>query len=751
MEALSMRTVSPARVLTWMMLSLSVCAFVLAGPQDKQKISFDQIFKNGEPKLLVPLPNVTGWADEENYLETKKKEGDERQKVYAVNVKSGVEKVHRDLGQYKELLPKGVDPASPSAFDPAYTRLLYTSGKDLYYLNTATKEVKRLTQSAAEKKNPTLSPDGKYVAFTRENNLCTVELATGKESQYTTDGGDLIYNGWASWLYYEEILGRQSRYRAFWWSPDSKKILFFRFDDSLVPMFPLYNSEGQHGSLEKTRYPKVGDPNPEVKVGFVSAGEPGNILWADFDEKNDQYFGPPFWTPDGKQAFVQWMSRGQDTLLIYGVDPATGRKKPLYQEIQPSWVEFFGEIRFLKKTPGFIVKSDRDGWAHLYAYDMNGKLTSRLTQGNWTVADIAAVDEKAGAVYFTAHKEASTRTDLYRVEFNGSGLTRLTSGPYTQSVTMSPGGTYFTSRYSNASTPARLALYDSRGKLVRELGESKTKVFDDYKLAKTDMISIRTPDGYDLPASIMMPTDFDPNKKYPVIIGVYGGPLSPTVSDSWRGLSSQWLAMEGVIQLSIDHRGSGHFGKQGASLMHRNLGKWEMNDYIEAAKWLRAKPYVDSTKICITGGSYGGYVTCMALTYGAAYFTHGIASFSVTDWQLYDSHYTERYMDSRTDNPDGYAFGSVMTHADKYKGLLRIVHGTMDDNVHMQNSIQLADKLEELGKHFEFMLYPGGRHGWGGAKANHDRNESYRFYYRELLNKEFPAELFTNMRMGRPF
>jgi dipeptidyl-peptidase-4 len=200
--------------------------------------------------------------------------------------------------------------------------------------------------------------------------------------------------------------------------------------------------------------------------------------------------------------------------------------------------------------------------------------------------------------------------------------------------------------------------------------------------------------------------------------------------------------MEGVIQISIDHRGSGHFGKAGVALMHRNLGKWEMNDYIEVVKWLKEKPFVDSTKICITGGSYGGYVACLALTYGADYFTHGLALFSVTDYRLYDSHYTERYMDTPEENPEGYKNGSAMTYADRYKGMLRIVHGTMDDNVHMQNSIQLIDKLQDLKKHFEFMIYPGGRHGWGGPKAAHLRNETYRFYYTYLLEKEFPENLF---------
>jgi dipeptidyl-peptidase-4 len=247
---------------------------------------------------------------------------------------------------------------------------------------------------------------------------------------------------------------------------------------------------------------------------------------------------------------------------------------------------------------------------------------------------------------------------------------------------------------------------------------------------------------------LTLPPHLDQTKKYPVLISIYGGPNAGTVADGWRmNIQSQGLATEGLIQLAVDHRASGHFGKEGVALMYRNLGKWEMNDYIEAVKWLRSKPYVDSTKICITGGSYGGYVTCMALTYGADYFQYGVANFSVTDWKLYDTHYTERYMNTPSENPEGYAFGSVITHAAKYKGLLRIVHGTTDDNVHMQNTLQLVDTLENLGKHFELMVYPNERHGWGPPKSDHLRMESIRFYYKYLLEKEFPEKSFsTNKR-----
>jgi len=290
-----------------------------------------------------------------------------------------------------------------------------------------------------------------------------------------------------------------------------------------------------------------------------------------------------------------------------------------------------------------------------------------------------------------------------------------------------------------------MGLYANTGKLVRALGDSRTEAFDQYQIATSELFRIRTSDGYELPALWTLPPDLDSTKKYPVLISIYGGPNSTNVWDSWGDIREQWLAKEGVIRLSVDHRGSGHFGKAGVALMHRNLGKWEMNDYIEAVKWLRRQPFVDSTRICITGGSYGGYVTCMALTAGAEYFTHGIASSSVTDWLLYDSHYTERYMDSPSENPEGYKNGSVMTYANKYKGILRIVHGTTDDNVHMQNILQLVDKLEELNKHFELMVYPNGRHGWGGAKAVHDWNDTYRFYYKYLIRKDFPESLFNSV------
>ena len=725
----------------------------VAHAQPLQRLSFEQIFKNAEPRLTKPLPTITRWVDGHRYIETRREPGADRPAPRLVDAATGKDTSGLDLRQYADILGKDIEPTSPAATSEDNKRFLYVSQEDLFLLDTSVPACRRLTTAREEEGNPTFSPDGKHVAFTRANDLYSVECATGKEVRYTTDGSDIVYNGWASWVYYEEIFGRASRYRAFWWSPDSKRLAFFRFDDTPVPDFPLIDANGVHGSLELAHYPKPGDPNPQVRIGIVPVSG-GPVVWAAFNEKADQYFGSPFWTPDGAQLFVQWMNRGQDTLIIYSVAPLSGAKKPVLTEHQPTWVDWFKSIQFLGGRSGFILLSDRNGWAHLYLYSMDGKLKRQLTDGAWAVTDIQSADSATGIITFTARKEASTRTDLYSVHLGGSGLKRLTFGAYTHSVKVAPGGKFFITTYSAVREPPRMALLDGDGKLVRELGESTTEHFDRYALALPEMITIPTSDGCALPAMITKPVDFDPMKKYPVLLSVYGGPNTSSVLDGWKPLSAQWFAGEGMIQLEVDNRGSTHFGKAGAALMHRNLGKWEVHDLVETAKWLRSQPFVDSAHVGITGGSYGGYVTCLALTAGAGYFTHGLAELSVTDWRLYDSHYTERYMDSPAENPDGYREGSAMTHAHKYHGMLRLVHGTMDDNVHMQNTMQLVDTLQSLNRDFELMLYPGGRHGWGGPKAVHSRAESYRFYYRYLLQKPFPEELFktldaTSMRRRR--
>ncbi len=682
-------------------------------------------------KFRNAIPTFLKWLDDERVILNQKIHPDSASKNYVMEVKSG------NLFEATAEQMKGAVPP---------TKSVSVKNNDLYYSNGAI--VKQITFDKVEEKNPIFSPDSTYIAYTKGNDLYTYNLSTNKENRLTNDGTNTTLNGFASWVYYEEIFGRSTRYRAFWWNPNSKQLAYMHFDESMVPMFPIYNSEGQHGFVEETRYPKPGDKNPDVKLGFVNA-EGGATTWADFNDKDDQYFGWPIWRDDGSSLLVQWINRGQDHLKIYDVNPSKGSKKIMYQEEQKTWVDLEdgagGRIKFLKLKPSFILESDKTGWNHLYLHNNDGTLINPITTGNFTVLSVDLIDEKNDLVYFTARgRENSARRDLYSVKMNGTELKRLTFGEFNHAQTkLSPGGKYFVTTYGNTNTPTKMALVDNKGKLVKELGDMKSAEMNQYAIAKTELIRIKSDDGlFELPALVTWPANMDPSKKYPMLVSIYGGPNAGTVMDGWNWTADrQFYAQEGIIQVAFDHRASGHFGKAGVNYMHRNLGYWEMTDYMTMAKWFITKGQADPTKIAITGFSYGGYMSCYALTFGSSVFTHAMAGGSVVDWQLYDSHYTEKFMDTPAENPEGYKSSSVLMQVYKFKGVLQLVHGTMDDNVHMQNSIQLLAALEEKGKDVEFMLYPGGRHGWRGAKGNHFSNLKTKFIYKYLLEKPVPKAI----------
>lgn len=632
--------------------------------------------------------------------------------------------------------------AAPAAM-PEAKKVIFKN-TDLY-LKENGNEV-QLTFDAAEEKNPTLSPDGNFVGYTKNNNLYTVSLVDKKETAITNETAKGILNGYASWVYFEEIFGRPTQYRAFWWSPDSKYISFMRFDETNVPMFPIYNSEGQHGFVEETRYPKAGDPNPTVKIGW-SAPTGGAITWASFNEQDDQYFGWPIWNPNNNTMWISWMDRGQNNLKVYELDMNTGAKSQVYAEFQKTWIDLEdrvgGRINFLANSKGYIAQSDESGWNHLYLYTMNGQLQNAITSGKYTVTGIKFIDEKAKTIYFTARGlENTARNDFYSVGFDGKNLKRLSFGDYNHAqIYLSPDAKNFVSVYSNVTTPTAISVVNIKSKTTDVLGTAVDSSFKIANYAKTELIRIKSADGlYELPALVTWPKNMDPNKKYPLLVSIYGGPNAGTVMDSWvnPSVKENW-AKEGVIQVAFDHRASGHFGKEGVNYMYRNLGYWEMQDYMTMAKWFIANGNANPAKIAITGFSYGGYMSCYALTYGADVFTHAMAGGSVTAWELYDSHYTERFMDTPKENPEGYKSGNVMTHIKNFKGVLQLVHGTMDDNVHMQNSIQLLSALQDNGKAVEFMLYPGGRHGWGGAKGKHFADLKSKFIFEHLLDKPYTS------------
>ena len=636
--------------------------------------------------------------------------------------------------------------------------------------------------------NLTYSPDSTKLAFTRENDLYVMNIADSVETRLTFDGSDVILNGYASWVYYEEIFGRPTRYRAFWWSPDSRKLAFYRFDNSSVPMFPIYSafedpegaaSQSQSprvtdlalgGSLSETRYPKAGQENPKVRIGIVDVEQTvsdGKVVWADFDERQDQYFGPPFWSPDSREFFVPRMPRLQNTLDLYALDPSTGIRRHVYNETYKTWLNWIYSAIFTDKGL-YMVREFETDWQQIYFLSYDGTDFRRLTDGpNWNV-NIIRVDEKNGDVYFTAKRDAVAKQALYKVNRKGV-ITALTDPVYNAvGIVFSPDGKYFVASYSNVTTPTRIGIFPSSGKGGERLvADMKGPDYDPSKYVLGELVYMTTEDGFRLPGMIVYPKNFDPSKKYPVHVDIYGGPDTPLVRDRWitPNADNQWWSDNGIIQITVDPRAAGHNGRKGLDMIYRQLTVNEIKDFCAWADWLKALPYVDGDRIGVEGFSFGGTMTCMLLMQAPDKFHYGVAGGGVYDWALYDTHYTERYMDTPQNNPDGYAVSNVLNYVDGYpvsyqedaprasgaythapaeraaghlhmqtdSVMLKITHGTGDDNVHHQNTLQLLDELHKTGKKFDFMIYPDGMHGYRGYQGQHFKAANREFWKKYLL------------------
>ena len=618
--------------------------------------------------------------------------------------------------------------------------------------------------------NMTYSPDSTKIAFTRDNDLYYVDIASGNETRLTFDGTDVILNGYASWVYYEEIFGRASRYKAFWWSPDSKKIGFYRFDNTEVPMFPIYSafanpsaaaSQSQSprvtdlgigGALSETRYPKCGQTNPQVRIGIIDvAGNASEIVWADFDPTLDQYFGIPFWGPDSEEFFIARMPRLQNTIDLYAVNVADGNKRHVYNETYKTWLNWFDGV--ISTDNGlYMAREFETGWQQIYFLSYDGKTFRRLTDGpNWDVA-LVRVDEKKGDVYFTAKRDAVAKQALYKVDKKGT-ITALTDPVYNATgISFSPDGKYFVASLSNVSTPNKVVISQTVSKKPYQtsvIADMQGPDYDPSKYALGQLVSMTTADGFTLPGMIVYPKDFDPAKKYPVHVDIYGGPDTPQVRDRWvtPNASNQWYSENGIIQITVDPRAAGHNGRAGLDMIYRQLTVWEVKDFCAWAEWLQALPYVKADKIGVEGFSFGGTMTAMLLMQAPDKFHYGIAGGGVYDWALYDSHYTERYMDTPQANPEGYEVSKTMNYVDgyptEYTGeavlvepvMLKLTHGTGDDNVHHQNTLQLLDALHKEGKKFDFMIYPDGMHGYRGYQGTHFNNANREFWLKYLVER----------------
>ena len=582
--------------------------------------------------------------------------------------------------------------------------------------------------------NLTFSPDSASLAFTRSNDLWVADIATGRETRLTFDGTETIMNGYASWVYYEEIFGRPSRYKAFWWSPDSKKLAFYRFDDTEVPMFPIYSPFGQDGTLRRTHYPKAGEKNPEVRIGIIDL-ESAKTVWADFDPKDDQYFGTPFWGADSRTFFVAREPRIQNTLDLYAVNPADGSKRAIYHEEVATWLDWIDGMLF-SKDGLYMVRDFETGWQQIYYLSYDGAILKRLTDGpNWRMT-LLEVD-KDGNVYFTAERDSHVRKALYKVTPKGV-ITALTDPSLNVlSASFAPDCKHFVAMTSNLQTPPAVTIHKTSAPAKSYLVGASPRP----EGTVGELVSI-TVDGLELPGIIYYPKDFDPSRQYPVHVDIYGGPDTPQVNDRWVSPASYaWYGENGIIELIADCRASGHNGRKGLDAIYKYLSTIEISDFVEWAKWLQSLPYVKADKIGVEGFSFGGTMTTLLVTTASEYFHYGIAGGGVYDWALYDTHYTERFMSTPQDNPEGYAATRVIDRITPYPAkvgeadgsvMLKITHGTGDDNVHFQNTLQLIDALHRQKADFDFMIYPDGMHGYRGYQGAHFNTANRDFWLKYL-------------------
>lgn len=597
--------------------------------------------------------------------------------------------------------------------NPAETAVLINWSNDLFYYEFGSDRAIRLTSNPEEEVGEGFSPDGRMVSFVRGNNLYVEDLGMQRrERALTSDGTEKILNGRLDWVYQEELYGR-GNFGAYWWSPDSTSIVFLRIDESPVPEFTVVDHIPYDQKLEVTAYPKAGDPNPIVKLGVVNAAG-GDIRWIDTFKYQPENFliSRVTWTPDSKKVVYQAQNREQTFLDVNFADPKDGKSSNVIHETSKAWVAINEQPIWLKDGT-FIWASERNGWEHLYHYSTDGKLLKQITDGKWEVRSIEGVDEDNGYIYFTATEHSPIATDGYRIKLDGSGLTRLTQTEGSHRVDLSPANNYFIDVWSDINTPSQVRLYEASGKLVRVIAENKVDALKQYKLGTAELMQVKTRDGFAMEAMMIKPPDFDARKKYPVMSFTYSGPHAPQVRNGWGSqtyMFHQLLAQKGYIIWICDNRTASGKGMDATWPVYKNFGELELRDLEDGVTWLKSQPYVDGSRIGIWGWSYGGFMTSYALTHSES-FKMGIAGGTVADWRDYDSIYTERYMGTPQNNPEGYKKSSPVDAAKNLHGKLLLIHGAIDDNVHMQNTIQFIYELQKAGKQFQLMLYPKSRHG----------------------------------------
>lgn len=621
------------------------------------------------------------------------------------------------------------------SFSPDETKLLVSSEteqiyrhstRENYYVYDRKTKTTTAVTTGEKQSYASFSPDGTRVGFVRGNNIFIKDLASGKETQVTTDGKfNSIINGATDWVHEEEFAFSV----AYFWSPDSKKIAYYKFDESNVKEFSFNEFNNQLYPTEyKFKYPKAGEANSVVTIHTYDLATAGDKLM-DIGKETDQYIPRIKWTKDPNTLSIVRMNRHQNKLELMMANASSGTTSIVYTEANDTYIDIHeGEgdyVYFTADGKNFIIQSEKDGFNHIYLYDMSGKLVNQVTKGNWDVVELKGIDEKTKTVFYIASETTATEKDVYSVKLDGSGKKKVSAEKGTHAPEFSSGMKYYIDIFSSANTPPVYSIVNAEGRQVRVLENNAALAakMKEYEISPKELFMFKTSEGVELNAWMIKPANFDANKKYPVFLTFYGGPGRNMVNNAFDGRDYYWhqlLAEKGYIVMCVDNRGTLYRGTAFKKCTYKQLGKLEVADQIETAKYLATLSFVDKDRIGTFGWSYGGYLSSLCITKGADYFKTAIAVAPVTNWRYYDNIYTERFMSLPQENASGYDDNSPINHVDKLKGKYLLIHGSGDDNVHVQNSMEMINALVKANKQFDLFVYPDRNHSiYGGNTRLH--------------------------------
>jgi dipeptidyl-peptidase-4 len=598
------------------------------------------------------------------------------------------------------------------SWSPDGKQLLVPLAGNLYLIDLAKPDAARLVASG-NVLDPKISPKGRYVSFVREQNLFVIDLKTGKEQQLTKDGAGTIHNGEAEFVAQEEM-GQTTGY---YWAPDDSAIAYKRYDEAPVPVVRRFEIFADRTEVVEQRYPAAGDPNVTVQLRIVSP-ETGAQRQVDLGPNQDIYLVRADWSADAKTLAFQRQSRDQKRLDLVAVDAATLAERTLVTETSPTWVALNDDLRFLSDGT-FIWASERTGRNHLYLYDLNGKLLHPISSGEWGVENVLAVDEKAKKVFISSNRDAIVDKQTYVLALDGSTADkpkRITQGDGWHGDNFARNGAVFVDTFSDPDTPPQVSIRHPDGSLVAWLEHNEVvegHPYFPYKAnhLRTEYGTLKAEDGQDMVYSMVKPANFDPTRHYPVFLQVYGGPHSQNVGRHWGNIFDQYMAQQGFVVFRLDNRGSGRRERKFTDAIYHHLGQTEVADQLAGIAWLSKQSFVDPKRIGVFGWSYGGFMTLRLLAAASDKIAMGVSVAPVTDWTLYDTHYTEQFMGTPKENPQGYVDSGVYAHLDGLKSPLLLIHGMADDNVLFTNTTRMIDALVNRGVHFDLMTYPGAKHG----------------------------------------